>query len=117
MGYLKNAVKFRAAHFIRHQLVKNSYSDYITASTVFATEKAALNIENSELNIRLEKSLDRLPVKCRTAFVLNKLEQYPYKVVSEKMGISVKTVEKHISKALKLLRAELSDARSVFPFL
>jgi RNA polymerase sigma-70 factor (ECF subfamily) len=116
MGYLTNAIKFKAAHIIRHQLVKNSYSQQLASFSLQASENTEKLVDYNELNNRLGKSLADLPEKCRTAFILNKLEQYPYKEVSKKMGISVKTVEKHISRALKQLRTELSDARSIFPF-
>jgi len=117
VGYLTNAIKYQSAHHVRHQLVKNTYSNFIEFSSATETKIPDAHMEHRELNNRIGKSLASLPEKCRTAFVLHKLEQHPYKTVSEKMGISVKTVEKHISKALKQLRTELSDVRSIFPFL
>lgn len=117
IGYLTNAIKYQAAHIIRHQLVRQSYSQLMESASTIAEEQAAEQVEYQELYSRFGQTLETLPEKCRTAFVLNKLEDKNYKAVSEKMGISVKTVEKHISKALKLLRTELSDVRSIFPFL
>ncbi|MEC3907195.1 sigma-70 family RNA polymerase sigma factor [Tamlana sp. 2201CG12-4] len=52
----------------------------------------------------LRLAIDELPPKCKKALLLNKIEGYRYKEIAESMGISVKTVENHISKAFKLLK-------------
>jgi RNA polymerase sigma-70 factor (ECF subfamily) len=48
-----------------------------------------------------------LPEKCREVFMLSRSEDLSYKDISGHLGISVSTVEKHISKALKVLRTSL----------
>lgn len=40
---------------------------------------------------------------------MNRFEKKKYSEIAQEMGVSVKTVESHISKALKLLREELKD--------
>jgi RNA polymerase sigma factor (sigma-70 family) len=63
--------------------------------------------EKNELSHQIMEGIHMLPEKCRQAFILNYYENLPHKVIAQQMGISVKTVEKHIGKALKVLRKEV----------
>jgi len=55
-----------------------------------------------------EQSLLKLPPKCRTAFELSR-KGYSLKEIAQNMEISEKTVEAHITKALRQLRIEMKD--------
>lgn len=73
-----------------------------------------------EISIRLS-NLERcclkhgkLPENTRIIFEKNRFEGKKYTEIAEEQQISVKTVEAHISKALKILRVELKD---YLPFL
>lgn len=57
----------------------------------------------------LHAVLDQLSPRCREAFLLSKYNKLKYKEIAEEMGISVKTVEIHISRALSVLRKNLSS--------
>ncbi|MCA9734412.1 RNA polymerase sigma-70 factor [candidate division KSB1 bacterium] len=61
-------------------------------------------IEASELNQAVTAAISNLPPAMQNAFVLHRMENLTYKQIAEVMNISVKTVEKHISKALQRLR-------------
>ena len=50
-----------------------------------------------------------LPLRCRQIYLLNRIEGMSYTEIAEHCGISVKAVEKHISKALRLLRERLAS--------
>lgn len=55
------------------------------------------------------KALDDLPPQCRRVFIAHKFEGLSYREVAEKMGVTKKTIEKHMSKALKFLVQHLKD--------
>jgi RNA polymerase sigma-70 factor (family 1) len=57
----------------------------------------------------LEKGLEELPPKCREVFVLSRFSHMTYKEIASGLGISVKTVENQLGKALKILRAFLRE--------
>ena len=61
----------------------------------------------SEMKAKNREALNTLPEKCREIFELNRFEGLKYAQVAEKLGISVKTVETQMSKALKILREQL----------
>ncbi len=56
----------------------------------------------------VEAEIDKLPEQCKKVFVLGKKEGFKYQEISEQLDISIKTVEVHMSKALKKLRTQLS---------
>lgn len=60
-----------------------------------------------ELFARYVKALDRLPERCREVFVRVREEKQSYAQVAEALGISVKTVDAQLQKAIGRLREEL----------
>ena len=57
---------------------------------------------------KVEEEIENLPEQCKKVFIMNKKEGLKYKEISEKLHISIKTVEVHMTKALKRLRAQLT---------
>jgi len=53
----------------------------------------------------LAAAFDRLPDRCREAVWLRRVEELPQKAVAQRMGISEKTVEKHLAKGMRLMAA------------
>lgn len=64
-------------------------------------------ITDAAIKERIDKVLSLLPPQCRTVFVKSRAEQKKYAEIAEELDISVKTVEAHMSKALKLIRTAL----------
>ncbi|MBO9562440.1 MAG: RNA polymerase sigma-70 factor [Niastella sp.] len=57
-----------------------------------------------DYNTLLQEALQQLPPKCREVFVLSRISDLTYQQISETLDISVKTVENHMGKALRILR-------------
>ena len=55
------------------------------------------------------EAINNLPEKCKLTFKLVREEKMKYREVAEVLGISQKTVEAHLSKAVKILRQILSS--------
>ncbi|VAW16350.1 RNA polymerase ECF-type sigma factor [hydrothermal vent metagenome] len=62
----------------------------------------------------IKKLVNELPPKCKEAFILSKYDMLKYQEIADRMGISKKTVEAHISKALHFLR---DNAHVLLPLL
>jgi RNA polymerase sigma-70 factor (ECF subfamily) len=65
---------------------------------------AQSNLELTELQVLFQAGINQLPERCREVYTLNRIDNLPYKEISALLGISEKTVENHIVKALKHLR-------------
>lgn len=64
-------------------------------------------IEDAELRRKLSDAINELPDKCRMVFKLSYLHDMKNKEIADTMGVSLRTVETHMYKALKLLRDKL----------
>ena len=58
---------------------------------------------------RLKQAIIGLKPKCRRAFMLSRFRQWSYAKIAKEMGVSVKTVEYYISKALARLKQEVGE--------
>lgn len=63
----------------------------------------------TELENLFNKSLDKLPERCREVFEMSRLQGLKNREIAAKLDISEKTVENQITKALHILKIELKD--------
>ncbi|WP_188315891.1 RNA polymerase sigma factor [Chitinophaga agrisoli] len=113
-GYLNNAVKYKVSTILRDRLARAPHHSYLLRQEQEAEASQPDPYEHVALRQRIKAGIDTLPEKCRQAFMLNYYNSLSYKAIAHEMGISVKTVEKHISKALQVLRRELSGELYLF---
>jgi len=57
-------------------------------------------MEQTELNARLMKAIDELPEQCGKVFRMSRFQNMKRQEIADKLGISVKTVQHHIARAL-----------------
>ena len=74
-----------------------------------ALEKLGNYIQFEELRNKIDEAISKLPSEIIETFRLSRFEEFSYKEIAEQQGISIKTVEARISKALRILRVELKD--------
>lgn len=88
---------------------KTRYNEFEIRLQHLATTELVLNseIEYYDLKKQTDKIIDDLPEKRKKIFLLSREEGMSYKEISEKMGISIKTVEDHMLHALRYLRGKL----------
>lgn len=68
-----------------------------------------LAIEARDVKRKIQHAIDRLPEKTRTIYLLHRREGFTYVEIANQMGLSVKSIEYHISSALKFLVRELDQ--------
>jgi RNA polymerase sigma-70 factor (ECF subfamily) len=64
-------------------------------------------LELKEFDNKLQTAIGNLPEKCRTIFLMNRIDKHSYSQIASIMSVSVKAIEKQMSKALGLLKEEL----------
>ncbi len=107
-SYLYKCVYHDSLNHIRHMKVRDKFAEYTKQQNyleVDAHEKATAK----ELEYKLRNALNELPQQCRTVFQMSRFQNLKYQEIAAALGISVKTVEVHMGKALKSLRLKLSD--------
>ena len=107
-SYLYTSVKNRCLNYIRDNKKFRSFYLDVEVEMEIPDTNPDLFSEN-ETKIKIENALDKLPEKCRQVFELSRFEEMKYKDIADNLGISVKTVEVQISKALRILREELKE--------
>lgn len=63
-----------------------------------------------ELKDRYETALFNLPEKQRTVFLMSRIEQLKYHEIANRLGLSIKAVEKRMNQALVYLRQNLGES-------
>lgn len=107
-AYLFKAVRYSAYNYIRWELSRRnktvSTEDLLFDVSNLKPEQALLY---DELAHEINQIIDNLPNQCKRVFLLSRFEQKKYTEIANELGISVKAVEAHISKALDTLRKNL----------
>lgn len=105
-AYLFQATRNRALNHLRHRRVVAR----VTPADLTMTQPSASDrgLLEGEIGGRLREAVAALPERCREVFTLSRDRGLSYAEIAEALGISIKTVEGQMGKALKLLRAELA---------
>ena len=112
-SYLYRAVRNSSMNVLKHVNIREQYKEQ---RTVDQTEEID-TLEISELQQKIRHAIDLLPIERKKVFIMSRYEGLTYNQIADILGISVKTVENQMGKALKFLREELSDYLPFIVFL
>jgi RNA polymerase sigma-70 factor (ECF subfamily) len=71
----------------------------------------------AEIDSIIKRTLEELPPQCKRVFMMSRFEEKKNKEIAEELNISVKVVEKHISKGLKKFRESLKDYLPIVAYI
>jgi RNA polymerase sigma-70 factor (ECF subfamily) len=100
------ACRNRSLNYIRRSLSDLEHGAEI-ADKIYEQYDITDILIREETEVSIQKIIDRLPIKCKLIFNLSRFEELTYNEIAAQLGISSKTVENQISKALKILRDKL----------
>lgn len=107
-AYLLRSVKNR----IYNQFDKIHSREHLEQNIIPITAKQTQNTEEQVDYIDTLESvnheIDQLPVMTKTVFRLSRFDQYTNNEIADRLQLSGKTVEYHITRALKKLRLRLN---------
>ncbi|MEM1134431.1 MAG: RNA polymerase sigma-70 factor [Bacteroidota bacterium] len=104
-AYLYKAVHNASLNRIKQIKIHKYHHEYIKNQTPFSEDQDTMI--KAELEEKIWQIIQSLPDKCRRIFEMNRFEGKKNKEIAENLGISIRTVETQISKALKILRKHL----------
>lgn len=108
-AYLIAALRSRVLNHLRNEMIRARHLEVIRSEATVISNSCDTEIELAELQTMVDKRVRTLPEKCREVYLLSRNHGLTLKEISDKLNISVSTAEKHIVKALKLLRLSLRD--------
>jgi len=105
-SFLRGAVVNKCLAIIRKEsrITLVEEHDYSLSDTRASADQI---LDRDNLQSAIDLIVQNLPEKCREVFRLSRVEGLSHKEISEQLGISKKTIENHMTKALKTLRSEL----------
>lgn len=114
-AYLIRSVKYKIANHIRdlkftpihHEILQNMPNIL----------KPDNHMEYEEFEKEIFNEIKKLPPKCQQVFMLSRFEDYTNPEIAEELDISIRTVEKHISNALKFLKSTIENHHIVIPVI
>ncbi len=108
VSYLFTSVKNRSLNYIRdNKKFRSKVLDLDCGD--FELEVQTPEEDAGDLKLKIDCALADLPEKCRMVFKMSRFEGMKYREIAEELGIAQKTVEAHMSKAIKTLKSVLKD--------
>lgn len=124
-AYILEVIKHKCLNYLRHQRVREDVEQRIldhqqrVNNLKIATLEACdpQEIFGSEAQRLIDEALEMMPEKTRQIFLMSRYENKTYGEIAEHFSLSVKSVEFHISKALKILKSKLKDYITMMLFM
>jgi RNA polymerase sigma-70 factor (ECF subfamily) len=109
--YLFKSVQNLCYNFLEHKKVIDNY--YSVIEVVYKNQTEDFNTYESVLYTEFQSKVDAaivsLPNQCRVIFQMSRQDGFKYAEIADKLGISVKTVETQMNRALSKMKDELRD--------
>jgi RNA polymerase sigma-70 factor (family 1) len=106
--YMFSMAKKLVINFYRKEFTRQHHYGQWEIQASVVTELTDQTILTADLQDRYERALEMLPTKCREVFILSR-QGFSNREIAVEMIISEKTVEQHITKALRILRQHLRE--------
>ena len=116
-AYLFRLVRNRCLDYLKHKVFEQKYAENVQASFEIDLNLKLQSLdrfdvsdisEGNETERLVRDAINSLPKRCRDIFLLSRMKGLKYREISEKLGISVNTVECQMGIALKKLRVKLN---------
>lgn len=113
-AFLYRSVYYKCINVLKHQKIQTKYcaaeEEVLNRKLAYYhpdQEDVVAQMENEELRTQIFREIEKLPERCKEVFLLSYLQEMKNQEIATLLGISVRTVEAHMYKALKLLRTSL----------
>jgi RNA polymerase sigma-70 factor, ECF subfamily len=106
-GYLAQTIRNGCYNQIKYNQVRREYASMAQKEMAIA-EHGELLVPD-ELAEKINRAIDNLPAERKKIFLMSRHDGLKYQEIADALGISVKTVESQMGKALKYLREDLKE--------
>ncbi len=106
-SYLYTIMRNRILNQLRNAANEEKLKESILSQALDYTEDTKREVMLNDLKSLISHALQQLPPRQREIFEMSREAQLSHKEIADKLGISVNTVQEHISTSLKLIRTYL----------
>lgn len=122
--FLLTILKNKALDYLRHEQAKQQVLKHLGQMYQKELDLRISSLQNcdpdqifsEEILHLINQTLDSLPERTRAIFRMSRFENLTNREIADKIGLSIKDVEYHMSKSLKTLRIALKDYLSILTF-
>lgn len=107
--YLFRSVRNEAYNYLRMEFQKLETIETNMVQEEALNQRPDQIMQFEEVLHKVEELVEGLPPQCRKVFLLSRFEGKKYQDIANELGLSIKTVEVHIVKALSIVRTGLKD--------
>ncbi len=105
---VRNSLRKKSKYDQLHCYLSNDTDRIIRDVALPSMEELIIEKEKEyTISQQIESILSRIPARSREVFELSRIENLKYIEISKRLNISVKTVEAHMSTAMKLIRKHI----------
>lgn len=123
-GYLYKAVTNKCLNYLKHREVEEKYKVFnelrirqLELYTDSFIEHHVGVLLEEEMMTRLDRAISQLPPRCREVYRLSREEGLSNREIASRLGISLKAVERQMTRALKSIRVALRDYLALLALL
>jgi RNA polymerase sigma-70 factor, ECF subfamily len=98
-----------AISIIRKKARESQFIEYLKSLQEITEEPVNVKLEYNELTTKLDEIINALPQRQKEVYLLHRVEGQKYNEIAERLNISVKTIETHMSRALETIREKLGN--------
>ena len=107
-SFLYTIAKNRILNYFRHAEIKENVITSLASQSQTYEDRIESDIVYEEYQEILLSAINKLPPQRKRIFNLSRIEHYTHKEIAEKLGISVYTVQEHISESLQFIKRYLA---------
>ncbi|HCC52880.1 MAG TPA: RNA polymerase sigma-70 factor [Porphyromonadaceae bacterium] len=121
-AYILTIIRNKCLNYLHHLRIRQNAEEYLQMMDKWELDLHISSLKafdpshvfSEEIERIVDDTLNRLPEQTRLIFMKSRYENLSHKDISAQLGISTKSVEFHITKALKALRISLKDYFPIF---
>lgn len=107
LSYLVVSIKHLATNYVKSQITHRKYQEYLILHEIRQSFGTDEHVQFADLSKAVDEAMKKLPEKSGEIFRLSRFEGQSVRAIADRLNLSEKAVEYHITRSLKVLKEQL----------